>query len=581
MKSENKEILSDKLLNRLSLTQKLNLIKQIIDKTEAAHQSGYVFLSLEPKCIMVFFDEISAIKVSFHEAYQGVLRKDIGKKNQISISDDFSAPEVRTFVLYNSSETIDETADVYSVGSIAKWVLKDELSRPDLDIVPQNMVFDGLAERFLRVSTELDPQYRYPNMDQMRKALYELIQVNDIFQKNQYYELFNIAYERDIFPERCRICVDFLNTSGFKNAVDQLQTALTSDYVDKYRALYIYEALASVAKAHSDELSPEAIAGLGIQGVRAYNNVGNHIAAIFLAKSIENFLTKDDRFELMPIIASAYTDSYQYEEAYHLQKQNIEELQKWIATHGTTQQYKVFLGRSYSGMACNMVRMGMPGALESFKKAIDAFGESKGNIQITICHILHYACEIKDKNLYIEYASQYEYFVGNTPAEWLRNILSQRHISEYYFALYALLKGIFMFFLSDGEEEEEAIYCILQPFYAHEFEKKEYTYPLPLIEYYMALIEMTRSNGITKQVKELFQQAISYDLDVVGGRFNIQKVIRASILWKFNLLNGHNARNQQVIWNLQAEAKDNRWDKLYNVLKEKESMEGVLRFEEA
>lgn len=579
MKSENKEILSDKLLKRLSLTQKFNLIKQIIDKTEAAHHSGYVCLFLEPKCIMVSFDEISAVKVSFHEQYQAVLRKDIGKKNQISISDDFSAPEVRTFVLYNSAETIDETADVYSVGSIAKWVLKDELSRSDLDTVPQNMVFDGLAERFLRVSTELDPQYRYPNMDQMRKALDELIQVNDFFQKKQYYELFNIAYERDIFPERCRICVDFLNTSGFKNAVDQLQTSLTSDYVDKYRALYIYEALASVAKSHSHELSSKEIATLGIQGVRAYNNVGNPIDAIGVSRQIKNTLTMDQRFELLPIIASSYNDSYQYEEAYHLQKQNIEELQKWIATHGITQQYKIFLGRSYSGMACNMVRMGMPGALDAFKNAIDAFNKSKGNIQITICHILHYACEIKDKNLYIEHALQYEYFVGYTPAEWLRNILNQRHISEYYFALYALLKGIYLFFLTDGEAEE--IYRILQPFYAYGFEKKEYTYPLPLIEYYMALIEMTRSNGITKTVKELFQQAISYDLDAGGGRFNIQKVIRASILWKFNLLNGHNARNQQVIWNLQAEAKDNRWDKLYNVLKEKESMEGVLRFEEA
>ncbi len=601
---------------------KAELIFKIIDAVLISlgelHKK-YLHLDLHPGNIFLEnfdFETMTAGFAKFIDFYSTVKINEEGKgikKEHLSFTNGFTAPEQ-----LNSNQFIFSTsADTYAVAAItARMFLgKDFLSKTEkLDVGysreliyhGQNPILDILLRKFLVCGLEYSEDYRFTDAHKMRKTLSALMESIQAYKASDYYGLFELAYS--MLASRDEINVDGLKFDGrsFSASVAALSGSLCQREPNVEKCLFIFELLWKMKEEFQTQIWSGDLISLIKSGIACYNHVGQSRKAYALFEELEGMKQQIHVLEYLSIrnrAAVFLADSYRYEEACEMMKENVAQLEKIKDTYKKVVQdlgmeaadcHQVTdLARSYSALGQYMTFLrlwdsendillrGDPEAV--FLKAIQEFGKQTINQNITYSHLLHYAIQRKDekgKQIFEKYRKAYFGREGNI-FEQIDETLEKW---EFKYELYVLLKAIYTYYIEEVNGEfAEKIYGMLRN------EKlincKEH--PIELIYRYMGLIlyEYNKKrcvSSVDEYVKDAFVNAVTCmepaQIDMEKD-LTIIMCISYHSMWKFNCMTGQESRNEELIELLQEHCRRSGWEELLEKLQQVQDLDQIFEYE--
>lgn len=601
---------------------KAELIFKIIDAVLISlgelHKK-YLHLDLHPGNIFLEnfdFETVTAGFAKFIDFYSTVKINEEGKgikKEHLSFTNGFTAPEQ-----LNSNQFIFSTsADTYAVAAItARMFLgKDFLSKTEkLDVGysreliyhGQNPILDILLRKFLVCGLEYSEDYRFTDAHKMRKTLSALMESIQAYKASDYYGLFELAYS--MLASRDEINVDGLKFDGrsFSASVAALSGSLCQREPNVEKCLFIFELLWKMKEEFQTQIWSGDLISLIKSGIACYNHVGQSRKAYALFEELEGMKQQIHVLEYLSIrnrAAVFLADSYRYEEACEMMKENVAQLEKIKDTYKKVVQdlgmeaadcHQVTdLARSYSALGQYMTFLrlwdsendillrGDPEAV--FLKAIQEFGKQTINQNITYSHLLHYAIQRKDekgKQIFEKYRKAYFGREGNI-FEQIDETLEKW---EFKYELYVLLKAIYTYYIEEVNGEfAEKIYGMLRN------EKlincKEH--PIELIYRYMGLIlyEYNKKrcvSSVDEYVKDAFVNAVTCmepaQIDMEKD-LTIIMCISYHSMWKFNCMTGQESRNEELIELLQEHCRRSGWEELLEKLQQVQDLDQIFEYE--
>ena len=601
---------------------KAELIFKIIDAVLISlgelHKK-YLHLDLHPGNIFLEnfdFETMTAGFAKFIDFYSTVKINEEGKgikKEHLSFTNGFTAPEQ-----LNSNQFIFSTsADTYAVAAItARMFLgKDFLSKTEkLDVGysreliyhGQNPILDILLRKFLVCGLEYSEDYRFTDAHKMRKTLSALMESIQAYKASDYYGLFELAYS--MLASRDEINVDGLKFDGrsFSASVAALSGSLCQREPNVEKCLFIFELLWKMKEEFQTQIWSGDLISLIKSGIACYNHVGQSRKAYALFEELEGMKQQIHVLEYLSIrnrAAVFLADSYRYEEACEMMKENVAQLEKIKDTYKKVVQdlgmeaadcHQVTdLARYYSALGQYMTFLrlwdsendillrGDPEAV--FLKAIQEFGKQTINQNITYSHLLHYAIQRKDekgKQIFEKYRKAYFGREGNI-FEQIDETLEKW---EFKYELYVLLKAIYTYYIEEVNGEfAEKIYGMLRN------EKlincKEH--PIELIYRYMGLIlyEYNKKrcvSSVDEYVKDAFVNAVTCmepaQIDMEKD-LTIIMCISYHSMWKFNCMTGQESRNEELIELLQEHCRRSGWEELLEKLQQVQDLDQIFEYE--
>lgn len=625
---------------------KAELIFKIIDAVLISlgelHKK-YLHLDLHPGNIFLEnfdFETMTAGFAKFIDFYSAVKINEEGKgikKEHLSFTNGFTAPEQ-----LNSNQVIfTASADTYAIAAItARMFLgKDFISKTEkLDVDysreliyhGQNPILDILLRKFLICGLEYSEDYRFIDADKMRKTLSALMESIQAYKASDYYGLFELAYS--MLASRDEINVDGLKFDGrsFSASVATLSGGLYQREPNVEKCLFIFELLWKMKKKFLAQIWSGDLISLIKSGIACYNHVGQSRKAYALFEELEGMKQQIHVLEYLSIrnrAAVFLADSYRYEEACEMMKENVAQLEKIKDTYKKVVQdlgmeaadcYQVTdLARSYSALGQYMTFLrlwdlqslhksgtlyrteisekiknicepqndillhGDPEA--AFLKAIQEFGQQTINQNITYSHLLHYAIQRKDekgKQIFEKYRKVYFGREGNI-LEQMDETLEKW---EFKYELYVLLKAIYTYYIEEVNDKfAEKIYGMLTN--RKLLNCKEH--PIELIYRYMGLIlyEYNKKRGtspVDEYVKDAFVNAVTCmepaQIDMEKD-LTIIMCISYHSMWKFNCITGQENRNEELIEFLQEHCRRSGWKELREKLQQVQNLDKVFEYE--
>ena len=595
----------------------LQMIEEILDSLEVLHcfekkekQIGYLHLDLHPGNIFLesvdikkrqvgkakFIDFFSALKIE-----EG---KPVDAEKKMAIISDYSAPEQLARECYKYGLS----TDLFSVGVIFLRMLLGKLEltedncltkeiQENIQHFSENPVMNYAILQFLKCCMEEHPNYRYQNAKEMLCAVEKLKRCYNAYKEQDYYTLFSIAYEMVIPEQKGKGLQSKLNIKNFQNAVIKLEGDLRQNKIPVSKCTYLFEFLWDCLQ-HQEATIPVNIKwNLLNSGIACYNHTGDNWRTKQLYEEIEKLksdISLMDYLGYLNRIAVMYADRYEFEQAYEIASKNVNSLEIiknayiQVAKENEIIPYEestrvLHLARTYSAKGTYMVWTKREEPMVAFEQALQEFGDDIGNKVITISHILQYAIEIKDKQLYENYVSEmikidvnYEYFHEyKNVKEGLSKILEGEFDR---FSLLVFLKGIYAFYMEDVTEEcQKKLVQLLQD----ERLKKLGIHPAQLIYKYIALI-LYESGWELEDVEE----ALFFSMTCIEqAKIDLQKPINImmcmtyQIMWIYNEVTEQEEENEELLLMMKEHAKKSGWDKLYQELEQKGNIKEVLRYE--
>lgn len=589
----------------LSLTEKFMILREILVSLQELHSfvqkekgiCGILHLDLHPDNI--FMENINIQKGEFGTAkfidFQN--SQELGedgktlKKNSVTcLTEGYSAPE-----LYGDYPHPNAACDTFSVTAIAARMLTgrniDAMFTQDIKLPSgYNPVIAYIVENFLKCGLEYNPNYRYKSADAMLKDMDIILDCLKAYAVLDYYSFYSRAYDMLVPVELVRTDEIVFDGRGFYEAVQRLEKSLLVSNIDVNRCVFIYEALWKIHDKHADIIPEKCHNSLVSSGIACMNHIGNSRCAWELS---EKLTEKDNSMSLMEYLgavnrmAVSYQDSYQYERAYGMISRNIEALERIKETYrqvagelklgsGKTTRI-VELARAYSSRGClgALVHKGNP--MKDFKRALEEFDDDTGNRMITICHILHYAVQTGNEEIYRRYAREY---LGDYDSltDCLDSMIGENGRGS-LFALYVFLKGVNAFYIESVNEEFE---CYIREILEKDRLKEEKSYPVQMVYKYLALIWYKRQGMIDDLAYAAFVKALSCEgagqIDL-GKDLNILMCITYQTMWEYNSLAGLDEENAELIELLKEHSRKSGWMELAQELENRTSMDGLFEFE--
>lgn len=625
---------------------KAELIFKIIDAVLISlgelHKK-YLHLDLHPGNIFLEnfdFETMTAGFAKFIDFYSAVKINEEGKgikKEHLSFTNGFTAPEQ-----LNSNQVLfTASADTYAIAAItARMFLgKDFLSKTEkLDVGysreliyhGQNPILDILLRKFLVCGLEYSEDYRFTDAHKMRKTLSALMESIQAYKTSDYYRLFELAYS--MLASRGEINVDGLKFDGrsFSASVAALSGSLYQREPNVEKCLFIFELLWKMKEEFQTQIWSGDLISLIKSEIACYNHVGQSRKAYALFEELEGMKQQIHVLEYLSIrnrAAVFLADSYRYEEACEMMKENVAQLEKIKDTYKKVVQdlgmeaadcHQVTdLARSYSALGQymtflrlwnseNLDKSGIlykTGTSESVKntrependillrgdpeavflKAIQEFGKQTINQNITYSHLLHYAIQRKDekgKQIFEKYRKAYFGREGNI-FEQIDETLEKW---EFKYELYVLLKAIYTYYIEEVNGEfAEKIYGMLRN--RKLINCKEH--PIELIYRYMGLIlyEYNKKRGVSsvdEYVKDAFVNAVTCmepaQIDMEKD-LTIIMCISYHSMWKFNCMIGQESRNEELIELLQEHCRRSGWEELLEKLQQVQDLDQIFEYE--
>lgn len=555
-----------------------------------------------------FIDLYSAVQVDRHG--QGI------KKDGFSFTEGFSAPE-----LFNVEQRrFLSAADTYSVAAItARMFLgkkfSGELEKLDEHLYMklvyrgENPILDIQLRKFLLCGMEYSEDYRFTNTDRMRETLSLLIDSIHMYKELDYYGLFELAYKMTIQKEK--INIDTLSFSGrkFSRSVRLLDDSLWQREPAVNKCFFIFQLMWEMKERFYSQIGYADLISLIKSGIAACNHIGQNKKACELFEELETYRSHMHILDYLKVrlrAAVTLADCHRYEDAYTMMKENVIQLKNIKKCYQESAQmlgmeksenFRVDdLARSYSALGQYMTYLNSwrsdkkekfffdEDPKQAFLEAIREFGDEQTiNQNITYAHLMHYALQRKDdegKRIFKEYERAY---FGNDAGIFsqIEEVWAEK---EFKFALYVILKAIYIYFMDEVKEDTVEKLCIMLRSSKLRNCKE---HPVELIYRYIGLIlsEYHKRNGlpvIDMDVQNAFICSItcmeSAKIDV-DKELTLIMCISYHSAWKFYSLTGQADKQEELRDLLQEQCNRCGWSELLDRLKKVSDWDEIFEYE--
>ena len=597
---------------KIPVKYQLMLISKILSSLQYVHQctekKGFLHLDIQPCNIFIentdeekmefgtvkFIDFESALPVE-HEQY----RKPDEAVQIIHYTTGFTAPEI----FEEGPYAAEYGTDIFSVSAVMYWMLTGKKYRfvDDLDEIriPGASILTYQLKKVLKCGLEYNKNYRYSDVQSMKKAVDQLNIWVEAYEKHDFFNLFSVAYVNWIPQEK--VLTDNINFSAdaFHSSVMRLSDSLMQNGIDLRRCDYIFSGLWKIKERYYSEISGRDICKLISDGISLSNHLGDSGRGIMLYEELEKYRNEISVIEYTQIvnrIAVIYADHYDFKKACLCIKNNVAALELLKETYvkmaevyqmDTKKPTAVYdLARAYSAMGCYLTLLHEGDPMIYFEKAIKEFDWQTGNISITWSHIMHYALQVEDgsgygKSLYERYSKSF----FENECEFVerykiaRNALTHKYRPNPY-PMWIFIKGILYFYPEtfEGALRDE----ILRDFDEGAFEGY-HAFPMLLIYRYLALLEYERNGKqITKFIFEAFQRSLMcceeaiINIDVPLNILMCINYVTQSI---WNDISGNGEQNRELLKDMQCHAEKYGWTCLAEKIQGDQSFENLLEFE--
>lgn len=537
-----------------------------------------------------FIDFLSALKMENEEV---ILNEDA----MISMNPNYSSPEQKDGEFYKYRFA----TDLYSVGAIFFRMLMgrtkteeedlEELFSEILEVTGYSIMSDILCT-FIDCSMEESSKYRYQNTKDMLRAVEKLKNCYKAYQKKDYYTIFSIAYEMVISIDKADVFLAIENSDieKLQEAVKCLERDLLKDNIHVSKVKYLFQCLYKCIETQKDKIPADIKYSLYKSGIACNNHIGNSSFAKQLYDEIEelkNDIPIMEYIGCLTRVAVLYADQYEYEKAYEVTNKVVQSFeaiketykqvanQNEIRSDGATTRIKD-LARAYSAKGTYMVLAKNGDPMPEFEKALQEFGDDIENKKITLAHVLQYAIEMKDKQLYEQYKEQY-FGKFDTLSEGIDLVSDKERFHPY--TLLIFLKSIYAFYLENMDYDcKNKISKLIE---SREL-RERHSHPIQLIYQYIGLILYEYEKEVTEDIETamlISMNCLEEGKIDISCPINIMMCMTYQTMWLYNELTEQDEENEELLEIMMEHCKESNWSKLYQELEKTRSIKEVFRYE--
>lgn len=510
----------------------------------------------------------------------------------------------------------------------------------------QNRILVYQMRSFLKLGLDANPRYRMETAREMLRQVRRLQEMVRMLQAGDYYGLFLAAYEEMVPVEWLQIDASEYQQQGLVKAVTQLRLEMDRQDHDMKQTSYLFRGLWQMKERDRELLQrfPRTFYTLIKCGVESYNFLGDSMKAIALFDEVERnraHILLKEYLGLINLAAESYVDTYRYEDAYQLMDRNRRTLdaikdcyKKAAVASGLYTEDATRIkerGDAYCAWARYQVFLGIGNPMEAFAEAYSEYEEGSDERAITVSHILHYAVEQRDRELFACYGAEYLHWC---PAEsksqmlqeqmaedscgwkefesqmlqerraedsygWKENgdqmrqtgcstlgaclqYLLYHQVQTAHWRLWVFLKGVYFLYRAEIPADTWLL-TQLEQLVRQQGLQSGVRYPAELIYEYAGLILYEGAGRqVTDVVTEAFVLALQYpESEQIrsGGPLRIRRVMKYQIQAQYNQIRGREEDNALLYRQLLRESMASGWTQLTKKLQSGADLPQLLGYE--
>lgn len=494
----------------------------------------------------------------------------------------------------------------------------------------QNRMLVYQMRSFLKLGLDPNPHYRTGTAREMLCQIRRLQGMVRMLETGDYYDLFLTGYRQMVPVEWLQIEESDYQQQGLVEAVEQLRLEMDRQDHDMKQTSYLFRGLWQMKERYEDSLQkfPRTFYTLIKCGIESYNFLGDSRNAIALFDEVErkkDGILLKEYLGLINLAAESYIDTYRYAHACQLIERNRNTLDEVKACY---QRASVASGLdmegatrikeradAYCAWARYQVFLGIGNPMEAFAEAYSEYEEGSDERAITMSHILHYAVEQRDKELFECYGADYLNWCptesGNqmipaaemhvaagtsglkengsqipqvgcgTLGACLQYLLTHQ-VQTAHWRLWVFLKAVYVLYRSDIPEDSWLLEQ-LEGLVRQQGLQSGIRYPAELIYEYAGLILYEGAGRqVTDIVAEAFTLALQYpESEQIrpGTPLRIRQVMKYQIQARYNRIRGRESDNGLLYRQLFKESLASGWTQLTKKLQSGVDLTELLSYE--
>ena len=515
----------------------------------------------------------------------------------------FSAPELVEY----EPDKLCEGTDLFSVSSIMYWMmtgnayLEGTALSNEIDAYGEKEDLPSIIRfavtQFLRCGFEYNTLYRFKSASEMRRALLQLMELDEAVNKSEYTYALELSFNLAISTNEAKRVPMKFNAIQFSKAIEDLENNMKVYQIDAPRRKYEFDYYWKMAEDRND-IDKAVVQRMIRCGIAVCNYSQDTEMSDILRQKYEDY--KDDMpvmeyLNLSAKLAEQDIDRCKYQKAYERDlkslvcMKSIKEAYKKCAgiceINGSKAiEYKDLArmysatGRCVSFMANDCITEEERAdrqneAIRYFHFALEEFGDDFINRQITLYHLMHLLIDMHNKSMLEEYVP--EYFGTDSVIQWL---LINSEKSKDLFKMHLCLKSLYYLYPeTHGEELSKVVSSLLERL-IHSCSG----FPIELVYKYIGLLLYRNNQVITFNVQKAFHYAISS----TGVRFlnqnnslNISEIMAYQIWAIYNELDKNYSDTNDAQNYLLQRCCTNGWSELHKKLLEGLPMTRMLSYE--
>lgn len=610
----------------IPLKVQIKLLCTILESLQELHTClggsegrGYLHLDLHPGNI--FLENCDVAQGQYGMAkfldFQNALKMDAEGKAKGSLTDmgvtpGFAAPEQCFWDRQSGCVIYTEASDLYGIAAIGARMFTGRGITDYLDTyleIVEECILSGNNEgiflgseflQILKLGLGVNPKYRFQSALSMKKYLYTLLERLVEADSGQYYQLFSATYALFVPLKQMSPQGMVYHPVGFHRAVRSLRNEMERQDHDTARSHYIFCALWNMREFFETQIPDTDIQELILCGIESYNYLGdsNHAVSLYdQLQAVQGRLPLMEYLKLNNIAAEFYIDTFRYETALSLMEKNkraFEQIQQvyWDVAeeNGLNPEYASWIkeqAKTYMNYGRYLAYLHREGGLAYLEKALKEFEHEEDDRQITLSHILHYAAEEKNQELFEAYAREYlGVFLKEKGAAEILRILMEHAEGGALWRLWIFLKGMYYFYMPSLSAQEKEYFCdLLCQLVTGSFLRQEEAYPVEHVYKYAAFIlwdECKIDKGLKKTANRAFVSAITCPkTERIDGTqpLTIRMLMKYQVMAMYLDKTGEAKACSELRTALMEHSRSSHWDTLVTILEQGCPLSEMLGYE--
>lgn len=202
--------------------------------------------------------------------------------------------------------------------------------------------------------------------------------------------------------------------------ISQLDAFYKKDYINNDMGAYIFDNLWNIVLEQEDKINKKSLYNLADVGIRVYNHqgIGSRENPYYkICEELKVHVPIETYIDTLNRSIQAHVNDFNFDKAIEVQiytlecinilKKAIIDISELQDTDSNVSAKITSRGRALSSLGQFYAFKRNPKALGYFEEALEEFGDDEGNCQITISHILNFASDQGDLQLFEKYAPRY------------------------------------------------------------------------------------------------------------------------------------------------------------------------------